>query len=61
MLKEKLAKFGVIPVVHVVASTTDGAKVMEKFGKIMKPVWHQLCYAHAIHLPVNDVLYEVSL
>ena len=36
---------------------TDGASVMTKMGKLCKPI-HQICFAHAIHLAVCDVLYD---
>ena len=61
MLKAKLVKFGIKPEIHIVVTTTDGATVMEAFGRHMEPCEHQLCYAHAIHLSVNDVVYEASL
>lgn len=37
--------------------TTDGASVMVKMGRDL-PVYHQLCYAHAIQLAILDVLYK---
>lgn len=46
--------FGV-PERHIVAATTDGAAVMEKFGRDSE-FFHQLCYNHALHLAVMDVL-----
>ena len=61
MLKEKLVKFGLSPDIHIVVTTTDGATVMEAFGRLMKPSGHQLCFAHAIHLAVNDVVYQASI
>ena len=61
IVKAKLVKFGIKPDIHIVVTTTDGATVMEAFGRIMEPIGHQLCYAHAIHLAVNDVVYQVSL
>ena len=41
----------------VVATTTDGASLMVKFGKDTCPE-HVTCYAHAIHLAVCDVLFK---
>ena len=41
----------------VVATTTDGASLMAKFGKDACPE-HVTCYAHAIHLAVCDALYK---
>ena len=61
MLRSKLVKFGLNSDIHVVATTTDGATVMEAFGRQMAPCEHQLCYAHCIHLSVNDVVYQASL
>jgi len=42
----------------VVAIMSDGPKVMVKLGKLVKPVLHQLCYAHGIQLAILDVLYK---
>ncbi|XP_030578053.1 zinc finger BED domain-containing protein 4-like [Archocentrus centrarchus] len=42
---------------HIVCCTTDGASVMVKFGRLVLPEL-QLCYAHAVHLAVTDVLYH---
>ena len=61
LLRAKLVQFGITPDIHVVATTTDGATVMEAFGRQMAPIEHQLCYAHAIHLSVNDTVYEASV
>ena len=41
----------------MVATITDGASLMVKFGKDTCPE-HVTCYAHAIHLAVCDVLYK---
>ena len=60
IVKEKLMKFGLSPDIHIVVTTTDGATVMEAFGRLMAPSGHQLCYAHAIHLAVNDIVYQAS-
>lgn len=42
---------------HIVAATTDGASVMVRFGKLLDEE-HVMCYAHALHLAVQDVLYK---
>uniref|UniRef100_A0AAV2MI82 Transposase n=1 Tax=Knipowitschia caucasica TaxID=637954 RepID=A0AAV2MI82_KNICA len=42
---------------NIVCCTTDGASVMVKFGRLVLPKL-QLCYAHAVHLAVTDVLYR---
>lgn len=40
--------------------TTDGASVMRKLGRSLaqaageKPFYHQMCFAHALHLAVMD-------
>ena len=39
----------------IVSTTTDGASVMVKFSHLIK-LLHHVCYAHAIHLAVGDVL-----
>ena len=41
----------------VVASVTDGASLLVKFRKDTCPE-HVMCYAHAIHLAVCNVLYK---
>ena len=41
----------------VVSIVSDGASVMKKLGKISQ-LYHQLCYAHCVHLAVCDVLYK---
>ena len=41
----------------MVATVTDGASLMVKFGKETCPE-HVTCYAHTIHLAVCDVLYK---
>lgn len=44
----------------VVCITTDGAKVIVKVGKLIKPD-QQLCYAHGIQLAVVDVIYKQQI
>ena len=56
LVKKHLAKFGINAEEDIVACTTDMAKMMENFGKLM-PTDHQGCYAHAANLAVTDVLY----
>lgn len=43
----------------IVSATTDGASVMMRFGRIMGEE-HVTCYAHALHLAVQDVFYSKS-
>ena len=57
-LRQKLAEFGLSLETDVVATTTDGASVMERMGKDL-PSLHQICMAHGLHLAVTDVLYKV--
>ena len=42
---------------NVVATVTDGASLMVKFGKETCPE-HVTCYAYAIHLAVCNVLHK---
>lgn len=42
---------------NVICITTDGAKVIVKLGRVIKPD-QQLCYAHGIQLAVVDVIYK---
>ena len=57
LVEERLQLFGLDLNKDVVASVTDGASLMVKFGKDTCPE-HVTCYAHAIHLAVCDVLYK---
>lgn len=41
----------------IICITTDGAVVMQKVGKLLV-CKQQLCFAHAIHLAVSDILYK---
>lgn len=41
----------------ITSITTDGASVMQKVGRLL-PCNQQLCFAHAIHLAVINVLYN---
>lgn len=56
MVGNKVQLFG-MKVELIVAATTDGARVMLKFGRLSDYI-HQQCYNHAIHLAVCDVLYK---
>ena len=62
-LKEKVLEFGISPQKDLVSTSTDGASVMEAMGKILDEdgVLHQICFAHAIHLAVVDVIYKVII
>ncbi|GFS80610.1 uncharacterized protein TNCV_3870311 [Trichonephila clavipes] len=59
-VETKLQEFGIITEKHIVACVTDSASMMVKFGKIMSCEYH-LCYAHAIHLALCDVLYNKQI
>ena len=55
LVKERLDEFGLM-MKDIVATTTDGASVMESFGRMICCV-HQLCFADGYHLAVTDFLY----
>ena len=58
-LKTKLMEFQLDLAADMISITTDGAKVMEKLGRLVK--WeHQLCLAHGIQLAVLDTFYQKS-
>lgn len=57
LVEKKLSDFNVNMKNDVIASVTDGASVMVKFGKISHSE-HQQCFAHGLHLAVCDVLYK---
>ena len=56
IVSEKLSEFKLEFNNDIVSTTTDGASVMVEFGHLINPL-HHICYAHAIHLAVGDVLY----
>lgn len=59
LLNDRLQAFGLDLKKDIVSYTTDGAPSMVKFGKhVSKFSEHQLCYAHAVHLAVCDVVYQ---
>ena len=55
----RLREFDILLNDDVVALVTDGASVMKKMGTLSKQL-HQLCYAHAIHLAVCEILYDTD-
>lgn len=57
LMEDKLGSFKLFLENDIVGSTTDGASVMVKLGKII-PAEYQLCFLHGIHLGVTDVLYK---
>lgn len=60
IVSKRLNEFGLDLDNHIVGCTTDGASVMIKFGREIKP-YHQICIAHTIHLAVCDILYNKKL
>ena len=56
-VREKLREYDLDPDCYMVASTTDGAKMMERMGKLLKR-HHQKCHDHGLQLAVVDVLYK---
>ena len=59
LVENKLSDFNLTMKRHIIASVTDGASVMKRFGRL-SGIEHQLCYAHGLHLAVCDVLYKKS-
>ena len=57
LITKKLDSFCLSLDKDIVASVTDGASLMQKIGYVTKPE-HQMCYNHAIHLCVIDVLFK---
>ena len=55
LITKKHDSFGLSLDKDIVASVTDGASLMKKIGYDTK-LEHQMCYNHAIHLCVVDVL-----
>lgn len=53
----RLEEFAVDPVRDVIASTTDGAEVCKRYGRLLTSI-HQLCYDHGVHLAVVKVIYK---
>ena len=57
LVSARLAEFGLDFQTDIFASVTDGAQIMKKFGHL-SPADYHLCYSHALHLAVSDVLYQ---
>ena len=57
LVNSRLSKFKLDLDNNIVATITDGASVMMKFGKETGPI-HIACLAHAIHLCICDLLYK---
>jgi len=60
LVEERLQIYGISFHEDIICITTDGAPVMQKIGKILS-CRQQLCFAHAVHLAVLDVLYNKTL
>ena len=60
LVEERLKEYLLSVEKDIIAETTDGAAVMEKYGRMIDCL-HQTCYAHAYHLSVCDVLYAKPL
>ncbi|KAF6321781.1 S1 RNA binding domain 1 [Rhinolophus ferrumequinum] len=60
LLQERLENFQLKLESDAVAITSDGAAVMEKFGKL-SPTIQQFCYNYALHLAVTKVFYVKKL
>ena len=56
-LDHHLYSFGLSLEGSVICVVTDGAAVIKKMGKLLNTE-HQLCYAHALHLAVCDLIYK---
>ena len=57
LCKKRVEEFGLNFHEDIIASSTDGAAVMVKFGK-ESLLLHFTCLAHGIHLAVTDLLYK---
>jgi hypothetical protein len=57
LVTEKLRENSLNAVRDIVATSNDGAKVMESYARLLS-VATQLCLNHAIHLSIVDVLYK---
>ena len=56
LFTKRLSEFGLDMKTDIIATTTDGASSMKKFGRKTDPV-HFQCYAHALQLAIQKVLY----
>ena len=54
-VENKLEEFEIDIKTDIISSTHDGAAVMVKYGRILGII-SQLCYNHALHLAITDVL-----
>ena len=56
LFTKRLSEFGLDLATDIIATTTDGASSMKKFGRLTEPL-HFQCYAHALQLAIQKVLY----
>ena len=56
LVTKRLEMFSLDIKCDIVATITDGASIMKKFGKDTDPI-HVMCMAHAIHLSVTDMFF----
>ena len=61
LTEKRLQDFGLNVLRDIIASTTDAASVMVKYGKLLDPVLHIKCYNHAYHLAVVAFLYKKEI
>lgn len=54
LTEKRLKRFNIDVQSDIIGSTTDGASVCKKFGRLMGKI-HQQCYDHGIHLAVVKV------
>jgi hypothetical protein len=59
IVEKHVKTFGLDLKRDIVGSTSDGAAVMIKFGREC-PFEMQLCYNHALHLAVVDIIYKIE-
>ena len=57
LVTEKLLCFGLDFAKDIIASTNDGASVMQKYGRLIECIC-QLCFNHSIHLAVISTFYK---
>ena len=60
LVEQRLNEYTLTVQNHIIGETTDGASVMEKYGRMIECL-HFMCYAHAYHLSITDVLYSKAV
>ena len=56
-VSNKLNEFGIEFEADIIAVTTDGCSMIQKFGRLI-PTLNQLSYAHGLQLVIHDVFYK---